>query len=224
MIGSIYRAVNEESSFPAKVHLTLNHPGDDSHGTMHWIETTINPKGTIIYQDTRGDQVCVCMHEREGERERERGGEKEMEGKEREKEQEIETHLAKPIPTLYYSFLKLCSIVTLLCTTVQEYNTTERTIHEQSLRGMYRDGAGLNAATFLSKEWWVSRRFFWERGLLEMPHCVVFVFDGSSEPFLDAESLSFFQEVFEDCTRMGQCLALRITAHWEHCSCIPSHA
>lgn len=57
LIGSMYRAVNEESQFPSKVLLTLNHPGEDSHGTMHWMETRINPKGTIVYQDTRGDQV-----------------------------------------------------------------------------------------------------------------------------------------------------------------------
>ena len=37
-----------------------------------------------------------------------------------------------------------------------------------------------------------------------MPHCVVFVFDGSSEPFLDPESLEFFQTVFEDCSKMGE--------------------
>jgi len=49
----------------------------------------------------------------------------------------------------------------------------------------------------------MSRRFFWERGLNEVPHCVVFVFDGSSDPFLDAESLEFFQHVFHDCTRLG---------------------
>ena len=71
---------------------------------------------------------------------------------------------------------------------------------------MYRDGAELQSSTFLSKEWWTSRRFFWERTLLEIPHCVVFVFDGSSDPFLDAESLEFFQEVFEDCTKLGEWL------------------
>lgn len=69
---------------------------------------------------------------------------------------------------------------------------------------MYRDGAGLMATSILSKEWWLSRRFFWERGLVEIPHAVVFVFDGSSEPFLEPESLEFFQEVFKDCTNMGK--------------------
>lgn len=57
LIGSIYRAVNEDPNFPARVHLTLNHPGEDSHGTMRWMETNMNAKGTIVYQDTRGDQV-----------------------------------------------------------------------------------------------------------------------------------------------------------------------
>ena len=85
----------------------------------------------------------------------------------------------------------------------QEYDSNERSIHEYSLRGMYRDGALLLPSSFLTKEWWVSRRFFWERGLKEIPHCVVFVFDGSSDPFLDPESLEFFQTVFKDCTELG---------------------
>ena len=58
LVGSIFRAVNEEAQFPDKVRLTLNHPDEpDSHGTMHWLETKGNTKGTILYQDTRGDQV-----------------------------------------------------------------------------------------------------------------------------------------------------------------------
>ena len=32
----------------------------------------------------------------------------------------------------------------------------------------------------------------------------MFVFDGSSDPFLDHESLGFFQHVFEDCTTHGK--------------------
>lgn len=71
------------------------------------------------------------------------------------------------------------------------------------MRGMYRDGAPLVVSSFLSKEWWTSQRFFWERTLSEIPHCVVFVFDGSSDPFLDSESLDFFKVVFEDCTHHG---------------------
>ena len=76
---------------------------------------------------------------------------------------------------------------------------------------MYRDSAQLRSASFLSKEWWVSRRFFWERGLGEVPHCVVFVFDGSSDPFLDPESLEFFQSVFKDCTELGKFQGCRHT-------------
>ena len=57
LIGSVYRAVNEDPNFPARVSLTLNHPGEDCHGTMHWMETNMNARGTIVYQDTRGDQV-----------------------------------------------------------------------------------------------------------------------------------------------------------------------
>lgn len=57
LIGSLYRAVNEVDRFPDRIHLSLNHPDDDSHGTMHWMETTGNKAGTIVYQDTRGDQV-----------------------------------------------------------------------------------------------------------------------------------------------------------------------
>ena len=57
LIGSMYRAVNEKPEFPDKVKLTLNHPDEDSHGTMCWMETMGNDKGTIVYQDTRGDQV-----------------------------------------------------------------------------------------------------------------------------------------------------------------------
>ena len=57
LIGSLYRAVNEVDRFPDRIRLTLNHPDGDSHGTMHWMETTGNEAGTIVYQDTRGDQV-----------------------------------------------------------------------------------------------------------------------------------------------------------------------
>ena len=59
LIGSLYRSVNEEARFPDRVSLTLNHPDEDTHGTMQWMETSGNPHGTIIYQDTRGDQVCL---------------------------------------------------------------------------------------------------------------------------------------------------------------------
>ena len=58
LIGSLYRSVNEEARFPDRVSLTLNHPDEDSHGTMQWMETSGNKHSTIVYQDTRGDQVC----------------------------------------------------------------------------------------------------------------------------------------------------------------------
>ena len=65
LIGSLSRAVNDELRFPDRIQLTLNHPDEDKHGTIHWMETQGNPKGTVIYQDTRGDQViwgamCNC--------------------------------------------------------------------------------------------------------------------------------------------------------------------
>ena len=59
LIGSLCRAVNEEDRFPDRIQLTLNHPDSDSHGTMCWMETLGNKKGTVVYQDTRGDQVCA---------------------------------------------------------------------------------------------------------------------------------------------------------------------
>ena len=63
LIGSLVRAVMEESEFPTRIRMTLNHPDEESHGTIAWLETQGNGKGTIVYQDTRGDQV------REGRRE-----------------------------------------------------------------------------------------------------------------------------------------------------------
>lgn len=61
LVGSLCRAVNEEDHFPDRVQLTLNHPDEDTHGTMQWMETNGNKKGTIVYQDTRGDQVSLYM-------------------------------------------------------------------------------------------------------------------------------------------------------------------
>ena len=83
---------------------------------------------------------------------------------------------------------------------------------------MFRDGADLRPSQsgFLSKNWWVSRRFFWERTLNQVPHCVVFVFDGSHDPFLDSESLEFFQQVFKDCSKHGMydgCVCVRACMH-----------
>ena len=57
LIGSLFRAVMEESQFPVRIKMTLNHPDEESHGTVAWLETEGNGKGTIVYQDTRGDQV-----------------------------------------------------------------------------------------------------------------------------------------------------------------------
>lgn len=57
----------------------------------------------------------------------------------------------------------------------------------------------------LSRDWW-KQRWFWQRGSLsESPHCVVFVFDGSVEPFLDGESLTHYKELFHLCTEYGGC-------------------
>lgn len=63
LIGSLFRAVNCVDIFPEKVWQTLNHPDEDTHGTLRWLETWGNKKQTIAYQDTRGDQVVqfsVC--------------------------------------------------------------------------------------------------------------------------------------------------------------------
>lgn len=69
-----------------------------------------------------------------------------------------------------------------------------------------------------SSYWW-SERFFWERSLEVIPHAVVFVFDGSLEPFLAGESLPFFKHVFEDCTSYGEPF---IQACNPLCLCLPS--
>ena len=57
LIGSMYRAVMEEPTFPARIQMTLNHPDEESHGTVTWLETRGNDRSTVVYQDTRGDQV-----------------------------------------------------------------------------------------------------------------------------------------------------------------------
>ena len=62
LIGTLYRAVCEVLHFPDRVELVLNHPDADSHGTMHWLETLANRRGTVVYQDTRGDQVHTHTH------------------------------------------------------------------------------------------------------------------------------------------------------------------
>ena len=50
----------EVPHFPTRIQMTLNHPDEDSHGTVQWLETHGNAKETIMYQDTRGDQVRAC--------------------------------------------------------------------------------------------------------------------------------------------------------------------
>ena len=77
-------------------------------------------------------------------------------------------------------------------------------MQELSLRGMYRDGAAHTRPSIFSREWWTSQKFFWERTLSEVPHCVVFVFDGSSDPFLDDEMSEFFKRIFEECIKLGE--------------------
>lgn len=62
LIGSLYRAVNAESEFPERVAKVLHHnphrqQNSDTHGTLRWMETKANLSGTVVYQDTRGDQV-----------------------------------------------------------------------------------------------------------------------------------------------------------------------
>ena len=63
LIGSLYRAVNDESQFPERVAKVLHHNprNSDTHGTLRWTETKGNRSGTIVYQDTRGDQVSACL-------------------------------------------------------------------------------------------------------------------------------------------------------------------
>jgi hypothetical protein len=141
LIGSLYRAVNVESHFPERVAKVLHHnPGNtDTHGTLTWMETSGNRLGTIIYQDTRGDQA---------------------------------------------------------------FDHRERSVHTQALRGFFKDDMPLDDHHIFSSYWW-SQRFFWERNLDVIPHAVVFVFDGSQEPFVAGESLPFFKSVFEDCTSFG---------------------
>ena len=60
LIGSLFRAINEASSFPERVQKTLR-SYLDSHGTQNWLETPGNPSQTIIYQDTRGDTVSLLL-------------------------------------------------------------------------------------------------------------------------------------------------------------------
>ena len=71
---------------------------------------------------------------------------------------------------------------------------------EQDLEmmGFYKNGALLDDFHVFNKEWW-SQRFFWTRSIRTRPHCVVFVFDGSLDPFFSGETIRFFSDVFRDC-------------------------
>ncbi|XP_065827051.1 interferon-induced protein 44-like [Oscarella lobularis] len=144
LIGSLFRAVNATPTFPERVDRVLHHqpldmPNSDEHGTLKWIETRLNDAGTIVLQDTRGDQT---------------------------------------------------------------FDGREETIHVQSLKGYFRDDLSIDRHSMFTSYWW-SQRFFWQRSLAVIPHAIVFVFDGSLEPFLAGESLPFFKRVFEDCTNLG---------------------
>ena len=80
----------------------------------------------------------------------------------------------------------------------QAYSPHEQDLHRRELMGFYHHGALLEDFHMFNKEWW-SQRFFWSRTLGCRPHCVVFVFDGSLDPFLSGETIRFFTEVFKDC-------------------------
>ena len=85
----------------------------------------------------------------------------------------------------------------------QSFDAGERTLHNRALQGFYQDGTLMGSVAPLSKDWW-KQRWFWQRGSLsDSPHCVVFVFDGSVEPFLDGESLAHYKELFQLCTEYG---------------------
>ncbi len=106
-------------------------------------------------------------------------------------------------PSKWVGTPKIRHEVFLFCL-LQKYDTEERAIHDKCLHGVYRDRALLQSSSVFSRDWWSSQKFFWERTLPEIPHCVVFVFDGSRDPFLESESSEFFRNVFEDCSRMGK--------------------
>jgi hypothetical protein len=85
----------------------------------------------------------------------------------------------------------------------QSFDDAERTLHDRALRGFYRDHTLMKGASMFSGDWW-SQKWFWQRSSLsESPHCVVFVFDGSAEPFLVGESLGHYKELFQMCSDYG---------------------
>ncbi|KAI6660502.1 hypothetical protein LOD99_14086 [Oopsacas minuta] len=80
----------------------------------------------------------------------------------------------------------------------QAYSPHEQDLHRRELMGFYKNGALLEDFHVFNKEWW-SQRFFWTRSIRSRPHCVVFVFDGSLDPFFSGETVRFFTDVFQDC-------------------------
>ena len=135
LIGSLYRSVGPNDSFPASIQRELSDPNPDQHKTLRWREYTGNIASTVVFQDTRGDQA---------------------------------------------------------------YSPHEQDLHRRELMGFYKNGALLEDFHLFNKEWW-SQRFFWTRSIRCRPHCVVFVFDGSLDPFLSGETVRFFTDVFRDC-------------------------
>ena len=80
----------------------------------------------------------------------------------------------------------------------QAYSPHEQDLHRRELMGFYKNGALLDDFHVFNEEWW-SQRFFWTRSIHTRPHCVVFVFDGSLDPFFSGETVRFFSNVFRDC-------------------------
>ena len=87
----------------------------------------------------------------------------------------------------------------------QAFDDQERSTHYKALRGFYRDGTEMGGSdSIFSKDWW-RQKWFWQRAnLSESPHCIVYVFDGSAEPFLDGESLGHYRELFQLSTEYGE--------------------
>lgn len=107
----------------------------------------------------------------------------------------------------------LCSALTGLyagaCDLAQAYDQAERIVHAREMQAFYRDGAPLEQHSALSGNWW-RERFVWQRTLDHMPHCVIFVFRGTEEPFFSGERRAFFTKVFADCKKMGE-LSVTVT-------------
>ena len=76
LIGSLCRAISNWPDFPDTVKKSLRSeptgttvvlPPEgfadtaDEHGTLSFVETKANDSGTIVLQDTKGDQVRSCI-------------------------------------------------------------------------------------------------------------------------------------------------------------------